>query len=252
MTVVVDRLVVAVNAHDLDAVADLVHEDYRSEQPAHPGRAFAGRAQMLANWAAMFAGIPDFHAEICRSVQDGDTTWTEWRWSGTRSDGLAFEMRGVTLFGVTDGQVVAGRLYLEDVERDVMPVSSRPWRTCPVTGRGPRISRTAQRSRQPPIEWPGRASSSARTCRDEVRRSSQMSCRRQMQSRARMPEGVTSAYEVEGASRADAQTYPSPGRRSQSVTDFSEAATRSAVRSGRLSTRWWLRRFSARSASVPS
>ena len=43
MTVVVDRLVVAVNAHDLDAVADLIHEDYRSEQPAHPGRAFAGR-----------------------------------------------------------------------------------------------------------------------------------------------------------------------------------------------------------------
>ncbi len=41
------------------------------------------------------------------------------RWSGTRSDGLAFEMRGVTLFEVTDGQVVAGRLYLEDVERDV-------------------------------------------------------------------------------------------------------------------------------------
>jgi ketosteroid isomerase-like protein len=119
MTEVIDRLVVAVNAHDLDAVAGLIHEDYRSEQPAHPGRAFAGRAQMLANWAAMFAGIPDFCAEICRSVQDGDTTWTEWRWSGTRSDGLAFEMRGVTLFEVSDGQVVAGRLYLEDVERDV-------------------------------------------------------------------------------------------------------------------------------------
>ena len=119
MTVVVDRLVVAVNAHDLDAVADLIHEDYRSEQPAHPGRAFAGRAQMLANWAAMFAGIPDFHAEICRSVQDGDTTWTEWRWPGIGGDGLAFEMRGVTLFGVTDGQVVAGGLCLEDVERDV-------------------------------------------------------------------------------------------------------------------------------------
>ena len=94
MTVVVDRLVVAVNAHDLDAVADLIREDYRSEQPAHPGRAFAGRAQMLANWEAMFAGIPGFHAEICRSVQDGDTTWTEWRWPGIGGDGLAFEMRG--------------------------------------------------------------------------------------------------------------------------------------------------------------
>ena len=77
---------------------------------------------MLANWEAMFAGIPDFHAEICRSVQDGDTAWTEWRWSGTRSDGQAFEMRGVTLFKVTGGQVVAGRLYLEDVERDVVGI----------------------------------------------------------------------------------------------------------------------------------
>ena len=28
-------------------------------------------------------------------------------------------MRGVTLFEVTDDQIVAGRLYMEDVERDV-------------------------------------------------------------------------------------------------------------------------------------
>jgi limonene-1,2-epoxide hydrolase len=118
MTEVMDRLVVAVNAHDLEAAAGLFHEDYRSEQPAHPGRAFVGRAQMRANWEAMFAGIPDFHAEICRSVQDGDTTWAEWRWWGTRSDGQAFEVRGVTLFEIADDQIVAGRLYLEDVEQD--------------------------------------------------------------------------------------------------------------------------------------
>ena len=115
---VIDRLVVAMNAHDLDAVAGLIHEDYRSEQPAHPGRAFVGRAQMRANWAAMFAGIPDFRAEICRSVQDGDTTWSEWHWSGTRSDGQIFEVRGVTLFQIGDDQIVAGWLYVEDVERD--------------------------------------------------------------------------------------------------------------------------------------
>jgi limonene-1,2-epoxide hydrolase len=119
MTEVIDRLVVAMNARDLGAVAGFIHEDYRSEQPAHPGRAFAGRAQMLANWEAMLAGIPDFHAEICRSVRDGEVTWTEWRWSGTRSDGQAFEMRGVTLFEIADDQIVAGRLYMEDVERDV-------------------------------------------------------------------------------------------------------------------------------------
>ena len=118
MPEVIDRLVAAMNAHDLDAAARFFHEDYRSEQPAHPGRAFVGRAQMRANWEAMFAGIPDFHAEICRSVQDGDTTWAEWRWWGTRSDGQAFEVRGVTLFEIADDQIVAGRLYLEDVEQD--------------------------------------------------------------------------------------------------------------------------------------
>jgi ketosteroid isomerase-like protein len=122
MTDVVDRLAAAMNAHDLDAVAGLIHPDYRSEQPAHPGRAFTGRAQMLANWEAMLSGIPDFRAEICRSVRDGDTTWTEWRWSGTRSDGQAFEMRGVTLFEVADGQVAAGRLYLEDVEHEAVGI----------------------------------------------------------------------------------------------------------------------------------
>ena len=94
MTEVIDRLAAAVNAHDLDAVAGLIHEDYRSEQPAHPGRAFAGRAQMLANWEAMLAGIPDFCAEICRSVQDGDTTWTEWRWSGTAATGRPLRCAG--------------------------------------------------------------------------------------------------------------------------------------------------------------
>ena len=94
MTEVIERLAVAMNAHDLDAVAGLIHQDYRSEQPAHPGRAFTGRAQMLANWEAMLAGIPDFHAAICRSVQDGATTWTEWRWSVPAATGRPLRCAG--------------------------------------------------------------------------------------------------------------------------------------------------------------
>ena len=122
MTNVVDELVAAMNAHDLDAAAALIDEDYHSEQPVHPSRAFVGRAQMRANWAAMFAGIPDFHAEVRRSVQDGDTIWTEWHWSGTRGDGQPFEMRGVTLFQVAKGQIVAGRLYLDEVETEMVTI----------------------------------------------------------------------------------------------------------------------------------
>ena len=113
---VIDRLLAAMNAHDLEAAAALFHENYRSEQPAHPGRAFVGRAQMHANWKAMFAGIPDFRARLPRSVQDGDTIWSEWVWSGTRADGLPFEARGVAVFESKDDLIVAGTLYIEDVD----------------------------------------------------------------------------------------------------------------------------------------
>jgi ketosteroid isomerase-like protein len=116
VTELIERLAEAMNQHDLDGAVGLVHEDYRSEQPAHPGRAFVGRAQMRANWEAMFAGIPDLRVEILGSVQGGVTAWTEWRWTGTRTDGVAVDVRGVTLFEIRDGEIVAGRLYMEDVE----------------------------------------------------------------------------------------------------------------------------------------
>jgi ketosteroid isomerase-like protein len=118
MTHIVERLAAAMNAHDLEGAAALIGPDYDSRQPAHPTRSFTGRSQMHANWGAMFAGIPDFHADLERSVVDGDTVWSEWHWTGSRTDGQPFEVRGVTLFVVRDDLIVAGRLYMEDVEQD--------------------------------------------------------------------------------------------------------------------------------------
>jgi limonene-1,2-epoxide hydrolase len=80
MAEVINRLVEAMNAHDLDAAVQLFHRDYHSEQPAHPAREFGSSAQVRANWDAMFGGIPDFHAELVRSADDGHTCWTEWHW----------------------------------------------------------------------------------------------------------------------------------------------------------------------------
>ena len=117
-SVVMDRLVDAMNARDLDRMVALFHPDYDSRQPAHPRRAFVEREQVRANWAAMFGGVPDFRAEVVRSVQDGALNWCEWTWHGTRSDRQPFEVRGVTLFRIRDGLIVAGTLYVEDVEPD--------------------------------------------------------------------------------------------------------------------------------------
>ena len=134
MADVIDRLVAAMNEHDIDAAAGLMHEDYRREQPAHPSRAFVGRAQMHANWKAMIAGIPDFHAELCRSVREGDTIWSEWRWSGTRDDGQPFAGRGVSLFETADDLIVAGRLHMEEVEREGAEIDQA---VEDLSGRGP-------------------------------------------------------------------------------------------------------------------
>lgn len=114
----VERLVRATNAHDVDAVAACFAEDYENETPAHPGRSFRGRAQVRRNWEQIFAFVPDVHAVVKGSAADGDTAWTEWEMTGTRRDGTPHQMRGVILFGVRDGVAAWARFYLEPVDGD--------------------------------------------------------------------------------------------------------------------------------------
>lgn len=112
----VDRLVAATNAHDVDAVAACFAEDYENETPVHPSRGFRGRGQVRQNWEQIFAFVPDLRADVTRSVIDGDTAWTEWEMRGTRRDGTSHQMRGVVLFGVRDGVAQWARFYLEPVD----------------------------------------------------------------------------------------------------------------------------------------
>lgn len=115
-TQVIDRLVRAVNDHDLEALVACFAPDYRNETPVHPLRGFQGNAQVRTNWTQIFAGVPDLRAELPRTVRDGDRVWTEWDLAGTRTDGTAFGMRGVVIFGVTDDAIASARFYLEPVE----------------------------------------------------------------------------------------------------------------------------------------
>ena len=103
--VVVERLLAAINAHDLEAMVACFADDYVNEWPAHPQRGFQGRAQVRQNWSQIFAGVPNLQARLPRMAVDGDTVWTEWDIAGTRSDGAAFLMRGVSIFGVADGRL---------------------------------------------------------------------------------------------------------------------------------------------------
>src|SRR5690242_1365760 len=113
---VVQQLLAAINAHDLEAMVALFAEDYVNEWPAHPQRGFQGNEQVRRNWSQIFAGVPDLQARLPRMVVDGDTVWTEWDMSGTRRDGAASLMRGVSIFGVSQGRLAWVRFYLEPVE----------------------------------------------------------------------------------------------------------------------------------------
>ncbi len=110
------RLREAMNAHDLEEFLGCFHDDYRSEQPVHPGRGFGGREQVRANWSAIFQGVPDFAAVLVRHCENGGEEWSEWRWTGTRQDGTSLDMAGVMVVGVRDGRISWGRLYIEPVE----------------------------------------------------------------------------------------------------------------------------------------
>jgi hypothetical protein len=89
---IAERLRSAMNDHDIDRFVGLFDERYRSEQPAHPDRAFTGRDQVRENWSS------------------------EWRWTGTHADGSPLDMAGVIVFGVRDDRLAWARLYVEPVE----------------------------------------------------------------------------------------------------------------------------------------
>ncbi len=113
-----DRLTAAQNAHDLDAMLECFHGDYRSEQPLFPARTFQGIDQVRANWSALLEGIPDFRAETVRSAVDRDTVFAEIHWTGTKSDGAPIEERGVLIMGIRDDRIAWGRLYVDEVDRE--------------------------------------------------------------------------------------------------------------------------------------
>lgn len=113
---VLDRLLAAINAHELEAMVSCFAEDYTNETPVHPPRGFRGQEQVRRNWSQIFAAVPNIQASVVRSSVDGDTLWSEWELAGDRAEGVRFLMRGVVIFGVAGETIASARFYLEPVE----------------------------------------------------------------------------------------------------------------------------------------
>ena len=113
---VFERMTQAANRHDLDAMVACFAPDFRSEQPLHPERNFVGQAGVRKNWSFFFSTIPDIQIEILGEVTEGDTVWAEVHFHGEQTDGKKFNVRGVTLQGISADQIIWARLYIEPVQ----------------------------------------------------------------------------------------------------------------------------------------
>lgn len=113
---VVDRLVDAINNHDIDALTGCFAPDFENVWPAHPARSFTGRDQVRRNWETMFRSRPNIKALVAAQARTGDEIWAEWEFAGTEHDGTRWHQRGVIIV-VTDGDVIArARFYMEPVD----------------------------------------------------------------------------------------------------------------------------------------
>src|SRR4051794_4771536 len=111
-----DRLLGATNAHDLDAIVACFASGYHNETPAHPARSFTGGDQVRRNWQQILSFVPDLQATLLRSAVHDDVVWSEWEQRGTRRDGSQHLMRGVIIFGIESDAIAWARFYLEPVQ----------------------------------------------------------------------------------------------------------------------------------------
>lgn len=108
----VERLISALNSHNLDAVASCFGNDFSGEWPAHPGRDVKGPEQVRRNWEMIYTMSPEISITMTSAVEVGDEVWGEWHY--TRAAGQ--ELRGVIIITVRDGLIRRSRFYMEPVD----------------------------------------------------------------------------------------------------------------------------------------
>ena len=107
----------AFNRHDADAIAACFAEDGVYETPRGPevwGTRVAGRDNVRAHFAKMFATLPDIHFGADTHWLSGERAVSEWTMSYTWPDGKRLEVRGCDLFTYRGEKIVRKDSYLKE------------------------------------------------------------------------------------------------------------------------------------------
>ncbi|MEZ5095974.1 MAG: nuclear transport factor 2 family protein [Nocardioides sp.] len=119
-TRMLEDLVAAFNAHDLDQVMAFFSDDCVLEMPrgADPwGTRFEGSAAVRAGLAQRFTGLPDVHYGDDEHWVCGDHAVSKWLLTGTTPAGQVVTVRGCDLFDLApDGRIRRKDSYWKIVE----------------------------------------------------------------------------------------------------------------------------------------
>ena len=116
---VLERMLDAFNAHDLDSIMSLFTEDCVFESPRGPeawGRRFQGLSAVREGLGARFTTIPDVHYGDGGHFVSGDRGVSEWTLTGTTTDGVRLNVRGCDLWTFRDDKVVVKNSFWKIVE----------------------------------------------------------------------------------------------------------------------------------------
>jgi len=104
----------AFNAHDIKAIMSHMSKDCVFEASAGPdfdGEKFTGQKQVKEAFEKVFAMFPDAHWGNAKHFISGNRGFTEWVFTGTKSDGTKVEVTGCDLFTFNEGKIAVKNSY---------------------------------------------------------------------------------------------------------------------------------------------
>ncbi len=104
----------AFNAHDINAIMSHMTHDCIFEASAGPdfnGEKFTGQEEVKKAFEDVFATFPDAKWNNPKHFISGDRGFTEWIFTGTRTNGTEVEVSGCDLFTFRDGKIAIKNSY---------------------------------------------------------------------------------------------------------------------------------------------
>ena len=104
------------NGHDVDFLMTFMTDDCVFETASGPqpcGTRHTGRERVREAFARVFTTFPDVRFADARHVVAGDRGLSEWRFTGTTTDGRRMDVDGVDVFTFRGGKIAIKSSYLK-------------------------------------------------------------------------------------------------------------------------------------------